>query len=154
MGKHHKYIDSLNDECNVFCYYLVNQKPTDYIIQKYQEGHEASDINQNLNSNTFNELLIAIAKINPFFTKLVDTYTCMLYKRSALRKKLLLLLAILESSASTHYSLDSPDSTNKTILFTKISQKGLIFILTFFLSTIFLMPLHVLFTVVTRNSVK
>lgn len=138
------YINSLRNECNVFCYYLINQRPNEYVLEKYQDGHRKSDINKNLESKHFDNLLIRIAKISPFFTKMVDVYTCRFFKSSLFRKKLVLLLAILESCAQAHHCLDFVDPFSKVVLIIRMSQKGLVFICTLLLSTIMFMPLHFL----------
>lgn len=134
----------LNDECNVFCKYLVGQKPNQYVLEKYREGHKASDLHQALNSDRFDRLLIKIAGINPLFTKLVDVYARIFSKTSVLRKKLVLLLAILESCAPTHHYLDSADSHGKTLFYIRFLLKGLLFVIFLLLSTMLFMPLRII----------
>ena len=109
-------INQLSDECHVFCKYLINQKPNNYILEKYREGHSASKLYE----NRFDKLLIRIARINPSFTKLVDTYARVCFQNSVVRKKLVLLLAILESCAPTHRYLDVADAHGKTIFYITI----------------------------------
>ena len=143
MANKHVYADNLKDECTVFCYYLVNQKPNDYVVKKYQEGHKVKNLSNYFNVDNLDKLLIHIANINPLLTKIVDVYTRFFHKNSVIRKKLVLLLAILESSAPTHYYLDKADRINNAIIYFRIFHKGILFLLTLMLSVIILMPVHV-----------
>ena len=54
--------------------------------------------------------LVKVAGIGPWSTKIIDAYTRVFRPFSTVRKKLILLLAILESCAPTHAYLDSVDS--------------------------------------------
>lgn len=147
------YIRNLRNECTVFCYYLINQTPNEYILEKYQDGHKKSDMSGNLESKHFDNLLIKFAKICPFFTKMVDVYTSRFFKSSLFRKKLVLLLAILESCAQTHHCLDFVDPFSKVVLIIRMFQKGLSFICTLLLSTIMFMPLHFLLRVKVKKNI-
>lgn len=148
MDKNFIYNNKLNNECNVFCYYLINQKPSKYVLEKYQDAHRVGSINRNIDSN-FDKLLISIAKIS-FFTKLVDVYTSIFFKGAVFRKKLILLLAILESCAPTCYYLDSVTISGKAMLFVRIFQKVLLSMFSLLLSIIILMPLHVIYKIVSK----
>lgn len=150
MNKDSISSNKLSKECNVFCYYLIKQMPNKYIIGKYHNAHRIGSIRQK-EMSSFDKLLIGIALINPFFTKLVDVYTSIFFKSSFLKKKLILLLAILESCAPTCYYLDTVTSTNKTIIFFRFFQKTVLFALSLFLSTIIFTPLRVLFHRGDRN---
>ncbi len=147
----HVHIKKLISECTVFCTYLMNQKPNNYIVEKYQEGHIAGNRNHNFNSTNFDKLLVKIAKTNSFFTRLADIYTHLFYKRSVLQKKLMLLLAVLESCAPTYYYFDSVNTYGKTMLYIKIFQKGLFSIFILLLSMITFMPLHVIFAIISKK---
>lgn len=145
MGKNYINVSNLDDECNLFCYYLINQKPNKYVSEKYQEGHKLNNINRNHALGNFDKLLINIARISPLFTRLVDVYTRIFFKNAVLRKKLVLLLAILESCAPTHNYIDSVDTFSKTTFYIRMFEKGLSFIHTLLISSIIFMPFHILF---------
>ena len=144
-------INQLDKECKIFCCYLINQNPNKYVVNKYREGHEVSTMCRNLDSDRFDQLLINIAIINPVLMKMADVYTSMFYKTSVLRKKWVLLLAILESCSPTHVHFESVSLSSKTALYMEIFQKGLFYMLTLLLSTIILMPLHVILSVASKS---
>ena len=134
----------LNEECIIFCRYLINQAPNSYVLKKYQEGHKAGPALNEVSADQFDGLLIRIAKMNPFFTKLVDTFTSIFCRFSLFRKKLVLLLAILESCNPTHQHLDSADMSIRPVLLIKMIYKGLLFIFTLLLSIIIILPLRIM----------
>jgi len=131
----------LDQECSVFCRYLVRQEPNSYTMKKFQEAHKVGSINPP--SDTFNRLLLRLAGTNPFWTKLVDTYTVVFCKSSVVRKKLILVLAILESNADTCVRLDAVDESRKLLLLIKIMGKGCTFVLVLSLSMLILFPIHI-----------
>jgi len=110
-------------------------------MNKFQEAHKVGSINPP--SDTFNRLLLRLAGTNPFWTQLVDTYTVVFCKSSVVRKKLILVLAILESNADTCVRLDAVDESRKLLLLIKIMGKGCTFVLVLSLSMLILFPIHI-----------
>jgi hypothetical protein len=134
--------DRLSGECHIFCRYLIDQAPNHYVLQKYKDGHRARSLSRNFAPNRFDQTLVRIAAINTFATRIVDTYTRVFFKTAVIRKKLVLLLAILESCAPTHSRLDAAESRARPMLFMSILQKLLFFSVALFFSAIVLMPLR------------
>jgi len=135
---------SLAEECIIFCRYLINQTPNSYVQKKYHEGHVACPALNEASADQFDRLLIRIGKMNSFFMKLVDTFTSVFCRFSLFRKKLVLLLAILESCNPTHQYLDSADKASGPVLLIKMICKGLLFIFSLLLSMAFLLPLRIM----------
>src|SRR5512136_1723937 len=102
-------MNMLADECNVFCGYLINQKPNNYVLTKYCQAHRLGGRYKGDNARTFDRMLTQIAGVNPFLTGLADSYARFFCKSATLRKKLVLLLAILESCGPTCRCFDMPD---------------------------------------------
>lgn len=136
---------ALDHECTVFSYYLVNQKPSEYVLEKYREAHARSHFVHGLATNHWDRFLLSISTKHPALTKLVDAYTSIFFKRSTVRKKWILLLAILESCAPTYHYFDYPETDNKKIAFIKMFWNGGVFLLALCLSIILFMPLHLIF---------
>jgi hypothetical protein len=134
--------DRLIEECHTFCRYLIDQTPNHYVLQKYKDGHRARNLRQGFAPNRFDQTLVRIAALNTFATRIVDTYTRVFLKTALIRKKLVLLLAILESCAPTHSGLDAAESCTRPMLFMSLLQKLFMFSMTLFFSAIVLMPLR------------
>src|SRR6266540_5451658 len=116
--------NSLDEECTVFCRYLINETPGRYVLNKYREGHEANPALRASNSDGPEELLVQMAKKGPFFANLVDAYTSRFSRFSVFRKKLVLLIAILESYSPLHRHFDSADKSGRVPLLMKMAGRG------------------------------
>ena len=134
----------LDEECIKFCRYLINRTPDSYVQKKYQEGHKACPALNGASADQFDRLLIRIAIMNPFITKLVDTFTSIFCRFSLFRKKMVLLLAILESCNPTHQYLDSADTSIRPVLLIKMIYRGVLFIFSLLLSIIIILPLRII----------
>ena len=92
----------LEHESVTFTKFLINDEPTNYIQNNYCKAHHSSNIFVGNIDDQFDDFLIKFSARNGFFTKLADSYASFFYKNSLLRKKIVLLLAILESSAPSY----------------------------------------------------
>jgi hypothetical protein len=134
----------LDRECLAFSAYLIRQRPNEYVLAKYRDAHDASG-NVGLNEKRFlDRFLVGVAAAHPTGAKLVDAYTAVFYKRSAVRRKWILLLAILESCAPTYKYFDLPDGGGRFSLAARLLWQGLGFILAFSLSVILFAPAHLI----------
>jgi nucleoside-diphosphate-sugar epimerase len=135
--------NSLKQECIKFTKYLINCKPNSYIEKKYIEGHKYNQIENYI--NRFDTFLIKVTNKNTFMLRISDIYTAVFYRKAVLRKKLILLLAILESCPTTYSKIDSVNTDSKFSLFIKTLQKTLVFLTLLFVSSILLLPIHTMF---------
>ena len=129
-------------ECQLFCEYLVHQKPGPYITQKYQQAHYAGNIPLHEIVHPFERWLMLLAGIHPFMTRLTDLYSRLLFPSSILRKKLVLLLAILESSKQGQGICAMPEPTGRMPFLAQCALEGVRFLCIAGLALIFLFPIH------------
>lgn len=138
---------NLSRECLVFSYYLIGEKPNEYIIEKYQHGHRSRSF---VPKSPLDKILTKLAGLHPVFTRLSDVYSSNFYKGSILRQKLVLLLAILESSAPTYKYFDIDRVSSKPNFFARLVWVGVTFILMLFISAVLLVPLQIM-TLITSS---
>lgn len=150
MNKTAKDIDTLDRECIAFSYYLIKQEPSHYVLDKYRDAHETSDLIPSRETNRMDQLLLNVSIRHPFATKLVDSYTSIFFKTSMARRKWILLLAILESCAPSHQHFDSPDSRSRSLIVITILWKLMGFLITLCVSTILFTPCHVILNTKSR----
>jgi hypothetical protein len=154
MNNNSPYMDNLVQECLVFCRYLSGVSPDSYVLRKY---HDANKINSEMYRNQttyFEAILITLARIHPFLTQMVDTYTVFLCKNAIIRKKLVLLLAILESCPANRYKLDNIGQNSKFVLFLIILHKFFTFTLVLCFAIVILLPLHIISDIILKFSDK
>jgi hypothetical protein len=135
--------ESLKQECIRFTEYLINCKPNAYIEKKYLEGHKYNRIGNNM--GLFDTFLIKMANRNSIMIRLADIYTTVFYRKAVLRKKLVLLLAVLEACSSTHSKFDSINEDSRLTLFSEIIQKNFVFLLLLLLSSLVFFPIRAMF---------
>jgi hypothetical protein len=97
----------LERECRIYGRYLIGREPDEYIIEEYIACHEAGRIPEP--ADRFERFLLAASLSRPFVTRMADAYASRLLKYGALRKKLVLVLALLECAPATFGSLDEVD---------------------------------------------
>jgi hypothetical protein len=132
----------LDRECIAFSYYLIEQQPEDYVLQKYREAHDNSDFNSAGKTFAFDRFLSALAVIHPLFTRFVDSYTSVFFRSSTVCRKWTLLLAILESTGPTYSFFDNPDPGSKQWLLLRMAAKTSVSLMILIVATLILGPLH------------
>jgi hypothetical protein len=95
------------EECQVFCRYLCHRPAPAEVIAAYRRAHQCGVVSIEPAWPPIDAALLAIARRSPAFTRAADAYAVTFAKSSLLRRKLVLLLAILESSGSTIGAVDT-----------------------------------------------
>lgn len=136
--------EQINTECSVFSRYLTGQLPDSYIAEKYAAAFSPGEpLSQELQSG-FDALLVRLAVIHPLITRAVDAFSRFFYTNSSLSKRLVILLALLESQASTASALDYPDKTSFAGFVLSAAVQLTVFVVLLGIATLFLFPLKLL----------
>ncbi len=86
----------LERECSLFCRYLADIDATPEMIKSYQHAHEIDGLR--LSSSTpLDRSLMTLAGGGAALTRIADSFAGVIAPASALRRKLVILIAILES---------------------------------------------------------
>lgn len=94
-------------ECRVFTRYLIGRLPDDYIQRKYAQAFEPGQPLGTSVATGFDAWLLKLAVLHPLLTRTTDIYSRFFRPASVVRTRLVLLLALLESWATTAATLDS-----------------------------------------------
>ncbi len=94
--------DDLAREASVFARYLTGHAVHTYVAERYAAGQAALPRHR----SALDETLVRVARVHPLLTRAADACGCVLAPRSALRQKLVLLTAVLESSHPTNRGFD------------------------------------------------
>jgi hypothetical protein len=86
----------LEREARIFTASLIGGAPSPYVIRQYARGHVSLPLAP---VQGFDAVLMRVARGGPILARLADAYARLFARRAILRRKLTLLLAILESTA-------------------------------------------------------
>ncbi len=137
---------SLERECRALASYLIGRLPEPYVIEKYAEAHRRAA--PYTSGDRFGRTLTRIARTHPALAKPADSYARLFAPRSLLRKKLVLLLAILETSAPSYRLIDEADAVPRPLLLLRIVGRGAASLLSLLAGVLVLLPLHLVFGLV------
>jgi hypothetical protein len=136
----------LDRECAAFARYLTGQTPSGYVSGKYRDAHARHTRLDTGTAWRFDRLLVSVARANGLGAWLVDAYTAVFLKRALVRRKWILLVAILETTAPTAEIFDVPDSGTRTALIARLAGRGVVFVVGLGLSAIVFLPVHLVLT--------
>lgn len=86
----------LDRECVRFCRYLVGIEPSDAVRVAYRRAHGVEAVEPPHGSTPFDLLLVGLARWGGSFARFADVQARFLAKGGLLRRKLVLLVALLE----------------------------------------------------------
>jgi len=91
---------TLARECAVFTGYLVKTAPTPLVVARYTDAHDQPALA--LAPAPDERALLSLARRSPTAARLADSYARLFAPTGTLRRKLVLLFAILETTPPTH----------------------------------------------------
>jgi hypothetical protein len=110
--------DVLDAECTILARHLIGCVPDDYVRAKYADGHDAMP--HLAPSTAFDAALVGFARIGRVCAKIADAYASVLSPHASLRRKLVLLLAILETHPPFHRTIDSTPGASASVMLVRI----------------------------------
>jgi hypothetical protein len=96
----------LGRECEVFTRHIAGRRPTPYVVRRYADAHAVLAGMEPQDGH--GRWLLRVARTAPAACRVADAWARWAAPRSALRKKLVVLLAILEVSPPFAAELDQP----------------------------------------------
>lgn len=113
--------DPLTNECQVYARYLMGRTPSAYVCDKYQACHQLRPAVLTPRPGSFDRVLVRLSRRGPWLARLADAYARFFVRGTTLRNKLVLLLAILESSSPEHEELDRVDRGGRALLWIRLA---------------------------------
>ena len=131
----------IEHEARVLGRYLSGAEPSAYVLAKYAQAHRLG-LPQLEPESRFDELLVAFARGGTFRAYVADAHARGFRPASLLRRKLVLLLAILECSPEG-VELDLPDPGSRAGFLLRAAFDGVRFTLAVAVGAVLALPLHV-----------
>jgi hypothetical protein len=134
----------LDRECAAYARYLTGHAVAGYVLGKYADAHQRHQVLNAATAARFDRFLVSVAALYPLGTWLVDVYTAVFFKPAVVRKKWVLLVAILESAAPTAQFFDRPDPGGLVAAVARLAWRGVTFVVGLLLSSVLFLPVQLL----------
>lgn len=138
----------LDRECRVFTKHVLGCPPDAYVTRKYVEAHLVSTAFGA--ASRFDAFLLGFARRHHLFARTADSYASLFFPGAVLRKKLVLLLAILETSPPYYRTIDQAPGEGRTLL-VRLSIRAGVAMLCTLLGALIFVPTRLIFAVVDRR---
>jgi len=135
---------SLDRECEVLATHLIGASPDAYVKRKYADAHQV--LPELSPDDPFDRRLLRFARVHRLFARIADAYARIFAPASTLRKKLVVLLAIAETSAPASRLVDDPIGGSRSWVLARLVARGTGAIMALAIGTVLLGPVR-LFTV-------
>lgn len=99
---------TIDREAEVFARYLVSEAPNEYVRSAYHKATIARGLASDEAFSPFDRATLRMARRGALWTRFADSYCALFHRHGALRRKLILLLAILEHTAPYSERFDRP----------------------------------------------
>lgn len=132
---------ALGAECRVFTRHLLGVEPAAAVVDAYVAAHERAP--HYAAETAFDVRLVAVAARHPLLARLADAYGRLLAPTGLLRRKLVLLLAILETTPPHYRAVDAPLAGGVVATVAALAYQGVTAALGAILALLVFGPLHV-----------
>ena len=102
----------LEQECRIFTRFLLGSEADTHLVARYVEAH--SVLSELTEQGPFDRLLLRVGRRHPVLANITSSYARIFAPRSTLQKKLVLLLAIVETRPPFYHLIDRVDPASLT----------------------------------------
>lgn len=134
---------ALASEFAVFARCLLGRAPEPGWVATYVRAHEAGTVEVR-SATSLDRALLALARVGPAATRLADSFAAVFSRAGLLRRKLVLVLAILESHASSANEIDAARAGSRLLWVGVAALMGLAGLVRLLIAAIIVFPLWVL----------
>ncbi|MFN7978709.1 MAG: NAD(P)H-binding protein [Vicinamibacterales bacterium] len=115
--------DVLAAECAVFTRHVLGVAPAPTVVDAYVRAHAVSPRFRAVTA--FDQRLVAVARRGPLVARLADAHARLLDPAGLLRRKLVLLLALLETTPPHYRAVDAPLAASLPATLLALAGRGL-----------------------------
>jgi hypothetical protein len=131
----------LERECHVFTRLLTGEDATAGIIAKYRDAHAV--LEGCVPVSAIDRRLTGVARAGAPLARMADAYARLFAPNSAFRRKLVLLLAILETSPPFHARIDRTEPRGLVTTLGRLALAGVLGVLAALAGMLLFGPMHV-----------
>ncbi len=131
---------ALREECRALTAYLVGGAPSAYIEAQYTRAAHVHGLAFDDSFSCFDRVTVRLARSNRLAARAADAYCGLLHRRGVLRRKLIVLSAILEHVAPTNAAFDTVETRGPAMTFLALAGHGILSTLSLLLGIVVLLP--------------
>ncbi len=133
---------ALHAECRAFTRFLTAGSTTPYVLASYERLLPSASIGAAAESRLIERALLSFARRGAVPARIADSYARFFLPRSLLRRRLVLLLAILENSPTTERPMNSAIVASPVAVFGRLAVIGVAFAASLLVGVVLFAPLH------------
>jgi len=134
--------DRLDSECAVFCRYLIGADPSPATTALYRRAHELGTLAPRESDGRFQHALVALARWGTWPARLADCHSRIFSQAGLLRRKLTLVLALLECDPTAFERVDRVDCSSLLSFGLRAGLLAALFVLTLAAGLLVFLPLR------------
>ena len=127
-------------ECAVFTRHVLGVAPAPAVVEAYVRAHTASP--RYRATTAFDLRLVTVARRGPLLARLADAHARLLDPAGLLRRKLVLLLALLETTPPHYRAIDAPLAASRPATVLALGARGVVAAAVAVLGLILFLPLR------------
>jgi len=116
----------MDRECDVFCRSLVGSPAPPAVVEAYRRAHESGRLATTATLTARDRALLLLARSGPRAARLADSFAALFARQSELRRKLVLLVAILECRPETASKVDRVTVSRRARWYPEAAALGLL----------------------------
>jgi NADH dehydrogenase len=142
----------LKNECRTFTAYLVGTAPSAYIEEQYARAAHVHGLTFDENCSRFDRATLGLARSGRLGARSADAYCGLFHRRGILRRKLIVLSAILEHVAPTNAAFDRVEARGAALTILTLAGYGVVSALSLLLGAAVLLPTKLVCAFSPRSS--
>jgi hypothetical protein len=127
-------------ECAVLTRYLTGREPDAALVAAYERGLGSPGFGAGRRGGAFDRMLVRLGTRNTVLTRACDGFARFFHPGALLRRKLVLLLALLETRGDAGAVLDSPSVGSRAGFVLGLAGRGAVFAILLLAATVVLLP--------------
>ncbi len=144
--------DAVHAEARVFSKYLADVDASAYVLETYSRLLPTADVSPAMQARPIERWQLIIARWGVAPLRVADSYARFFLPRSLLRRRLVLMLSILENSAGSERPLNSAYEGSLFAVILRLAVIGVVSVSCVLLGLLLLGPVHLLSGVGERRS--
>jgi hypothetical protein len=132
---------ALAAECEVFTRYLIDRQAPADVVSAYLRAHVVSAVGASGSPRALDHAVMRVARLGPRFARVTDAFAALFVRGGLLRRKLVLLVSILESRGDTAALIDLARPGSRVAWAVEVVARGVLSVIFLVAAAALVVPL-------------